>query len=298
MNIFRRLGLGSAAFGLDYGITNQAGKVTSPAVDVVFDLAGRKGVRVVDTAADYGDSEAVIGAHAPAAAEFLIVTKVNPDRIDGPGAARHQLEQSLRRLRQESVYGLLVHHASGLTGPDGDRLHDELLELKAAGMVEKIGFSAYTPVEVDAVLARHSVDLVQIPMNAIDHRFQAAGTLDAMKRRGIEIHVRSLFLQGLLLAPVNGLPDYFRPLQPHLATLRSQLAATGLSPLQGCLLFGVQNPEVDVMIIGVTDPDQLAEICDAAEQIADSRFDFTPYGLTDEAYINPSRWPANIRTGG
>ena len=70
-----RLGLGSAQFGLDYGVTNLRGQTTPADVAELLRIAGHAGVRVIDTAPAYGSSEETIGACLPSEHHFRIVTK-------------------------------------------------------------------------------------------------------------------------------------------------------------------------------------------------------------------------------
>ena len=295
MAVMNRIGLGSAAFGMDYGVTNENGRVTPSVAGELFSLASNKGIRIIDTAAAYGESEAVIGERLPKDADFKIVTKIPPSLSRGePSESIDQaFRQSLQRLQADTTYGLLVHHAADLIGPQGNEIYQALAGLKDEGLADKIGFSAYTVDEAEAVLSRFSVDIVQLPLNILDQRFLTSGMLRAMKRQGIEIHARSLFLQGILLTHPRALPAYFHPIQDHLAMLHRDLEIANLTPLEGCLLFGIQNPDVDVMILGVTCRDQLIDLCTAAAHTNGLSFDFDAYALEDENFLHPSRWPAD-----
>src|SRR5262249_17350751 len=159
--------------------------------------------RFIDTAPLYGGSEESLGRALRAGDAFAIVTKTP---WFGPGgvpanaeALTSAFQASLDRLRQERVYGLLVHRASDLLGPEGDDLFEAMRRLKQLGRVAKIGVSIYDARELEGVLARHQPDLVQLPLNVLDQRLLAGGQITRLKSAGVEIHARSAFLQGLLL---------------------------------------------------------------------------------------------------
>ncbi|HXI60358.1 MAG TPA: aldo/keto reductase, partial [Polyangia bacterium] len=160
-----KLGLGTAQFGLDYGIANAVGKTPLEEVRRILSEAERAGVRLVDTACLYGDSEEALGRSLPAKHEFRIVTKT-PKFPAGFGATEARTLQetfagSLQKLGVPRVYALLAHQADDLLGADGDRFMDALLALKDRGLVAKVGASVYTPAQVDGLLARGRIDVVQ-----------------------------------------------------------------------------------------------------------------------------------------
>lgn len=292
-----KLGLGTVQFGLDYGVSNPAGKTPQAEVGRILQLAADKGMRVLDTAAGYGESEAVLGRSLPPQHSFAIVTKAPAMRADEAGndyvgRVKATLRQSLARLRQETLYGLLVHRAEDLLSAQGEQLMEALLEFKQQGVVQKVGVSVYNAEQVDAILSRHPVELVQLPVSVLDQRLIASGHLAALKRAGVEVHARSVFLQGLLLMPSNALPDYFAVIRDHLAGYHSWLEGSALTPLQAALGFVLGLPELDHVILGVNSTVQLQEILVAQAGQLDSR-SMARFALHDPAMLDPSRWRLN-----
>ncbi len=287
-----RLGLGTVQFGLDYGISNARGRPTDDEVRKILAFAVSGGMEVIDTAAAYGDSEAVLGRCMPEAGIRLITkTKSLREYNNGSDAAWvcEGFARSLQRLQLDSVEGLLVHNAADLLGPSGDAIYAELVRLKDQGLVRRVGLSAYSGAEIDAALDRYDVDLVQVPINVLDQRLVLGGQLQRLRTRGVEIHVRSVFLQGLLLMEPAALPASFSPIRPLLQSWRDALAELAMTPAQGAFAY-IKSLDVDVALVGVEDARQLqANQRDFASGRCEG-IDFTQLALDDEAFLNPSRW--------
>ena len=291
-----RIGLGTAQFGLDYGISNPSGQVAPAEAHEILALAEESGVRIVDTAAAYGDSEERLGRLLAKDHPFSIVTKLPrlPDAL-APGATRSWVldafERSLGHLGSDRVHGLLIHGAADLLGPRGTELWAALEELRGAGSVAQVGASVYTGPEIDALLKRHPLQLVQVPLNALDQRLVRSGHLTRLKSAGIEVHVRSVFLQGLLLMePARLSNGHFEPARGALGAFQSAARSAGRSPLQAAVAYAMSVPEVDVAIFGVTSATQFAEILAAATTELPEDW-YAPFALEDERILDPSRWP-------
>ena len=190
---------------------------------------------------------------------------------------------SLTKLRPHHAYGILVHHAQDLMTEGGDRLWDALTDLRRRGSVEKIGVSVYHPEQLDAILDRYPVDLVQLPLNVYDQRFLQIGLLDRLKRAQVEVHTRSAFLQGLLLIAADRLPGYFEPLRERQAAFHARAHGMGLSPLAACLRFCLAQPAIDRVIVGCESAVQLAGIVEAAQAATSGDRPFEGGGLDRES---------------
>jgi len=288
-----KIGLGTAQLGLDYGISNPDGKTPLEEAGRILATAAREGIRVIDTAPSYGDSEQVLGQILPSRCGFDVVTKTpvfRKDRITGQDAAllEETFRRSLRHLGVASVYGLLAHHADDLLADGGDRLVERMRLLKSEGKVARIGASVYTARQIDAILERYDVDTVQVPVSVLDQRLIASGHLARLKERGVEVHARSAFLQGLLLMEPDRLPPHFHEVRGHLRAFHREARLRGFSPLQAAIGFLAGVPEIDVVIAGVNDHLQLEEICRAARPIPTEGF--AGFAISDPAILNPSEW--------
>ena len=284
-----RLALGTAQFGLDYGVANTGGKVKSDQVRAILACAANHGVNTLDTAIAYGDSEQCLGAAGVTG--WQIVSKlpafsVSDDKVEDWVQA--SLHGSLERLRVPSLDGLLLHRPQQLLGSHGKRLYQALDSLKHQGLVKKIGISIYDPEELDILWPHYRFDLVQVPFNIIDRRIVLSGWLERMSESGVEVHARSAFLQGLLLMQPSARLERFRRWQPLWEQWDHWLDDQGMSALQACLGFVVAQPEISRVVVGVDSLSQLQEIlaCAALKTVSPPAKLYS----ADEELINPSRW--------
>jgi len=288
-----KLGLGAVQMGIDYGISNKNGKTTKEEVVKILEVAARNNIRIIDTAAQYGNSEEVLGNSLPKKNNFKVVTKtISIGHEDITLSDVMRLEEtffrSIEKLRVSSVFGLLAHHAEDLIAQGGDHFMTKMMELKQRGFVEKIGVSIYTGKQIDDILNKYSIDIIQLPINVLDQRLLNNGYLSKLKAAGVEIHARSVFLQGLLLMNPDGLPPYFDKVKMHLKQYHESIRDKGMTPVQAALRFVAGLTEVDAVICGVNNHRQLEELCAATHSA--NPIDFSYYAIYDEPILNPSQW--------
>jgi aryl-alcohol dehydrogenase-like predicted oxidoreductase len=298
MSPLSRIGLGTVQFGTDYGISNRDGRPDEAEVAAILARAVEAGIGYLDTAAGYGDAEVLIGRHLPGGHGLRIITKLAPIaagtiEASHTGATLDAVARSLDRLGAVQVYGLLLHNARDLEKPGWRHLIDALHEVRARGWAARIGISVYDTSDLALVERRFTPDLVQLPFNALDHRLAVSGWLDRLKALNIEVHARSLFLQGLLLMEPDALPSFFAPMQSVLTGLRAGWAAAKLSPLAGCLQCALTNSDIDAAIIGVNRLHEFEEIERALGELAGGIAANAPVAI-DPIYLDPRRWPVQV----
>jgi aryl-alcohol dehydrogenase-like predicted oxidoreductase len=282
-----KLMLGTAQFGLDYGISNLSGKTQRQEVEKILRKGAAGPTPFLDTAYSYGDSEKVLGNFNEILKKYSVVTKL-PYIDKNNSDIQASFETSLKRLGLDKVYGLLFHDPQDLLGSRGLEHYQALLNLKEIGKVQKIGVSVYAVGQLKEILENFEVDLVQIPVNIFDRRFLRGGFLRELKDKGIEIHARSVFLQGLLLMETTGLNPFFEKIKPLLASFREQVLKKGYSPQEVCLAFVKAIDEVDRIVIGVNDLSQLEELISIYDRKID--FNYSHFESSDENILLPSNW--------
>ena len=287
-----KLALGTAQFGLDYGLSNTSGQVKIPEVKSILEEAKKYNIDTLDTAIAYGNSESVLGEAG--VDQFNIVTKLPPIPKDVGNIdlwVSSQVESSLRKMCVSSVSGLLLHRASDLT-EDAFRsqLFNSLCKLKDKGIINKIGVSIYNPEELDALEEYGiKIDIVQAPFNILDRRLETTGWLNKLKKERVELHSRSVFLQGLLLQEKNQRNAYFKKWNAYFNKLDEWIKDTKQTPLSASLNFSHSYKGINKIIVGVQNKAQLTEILTSLSQ--DSQFSVpSELEIDDLMLINPSNW--------
>lgn len=285
-----RLALGSAQFGMRYGVANRAGPVSDAELSAILECARAAGVRTLDTAIQYGESEERLGRAGMG--QWQVISKLppiesltrRPERV-GEETAR-AVHGSLRRLGIAMLHGVLLHRPQDLLSPLGAALYEALLALKREGLVARIGISVYGPEEIEELPAAFRFDIIQAPFNVVDRRLSASGWLDRLRTAGVEVHVRSAFLQGLLLMREAERPGYFARWSPLWRCWHDWLAENELTALQACLSFVLSYP-VDRVVVGV---DGVAQLQAIVAQTGQSLPPPASLASIDPELINPSRW--------
>lgn len=283
------IAIGTAQFGLNYGIANKTGRVAEAEVREIMSVARQNGVDTLDTAIAYGGAEATLGDIG--CDSWNVVTKLPPvpsDIKDVQGWVSGEASKSLIRLKLTNLYALLLHNPADLLGPQGRVLADALFKLKSQGIVSKLGVSIYNPNELDGLRDLQITDIVQAPMNVFDRGLSTSGWIDELARGGTEIHVRSAFLQGLLVMDPTQRPAQFGRWASLLALWDNWVTDTEQTRVEACLAHLKSFPEVSHIVVGIDNVRQAHEIF-AASETPPLR---APENVSsdDQQLINPAKW--------
>lgn len=284
-----KLALGTAQFGMSYGINNTKGKVPLKEVEKILDCSRSNKIDVIDTAISYGDSEEKLGKLG--VKDFKIISKI-PEIPEGESNTRDwifsQVERSLKRLNVDNLYGLMLHRPGQLEGKLGEDIRDALYEIQEQGLSKKIGISVYDIKQIEKAIQNFAFDIIQSPFNLVDQRLDDYGSLNNLKKNRIEVHTRSVFLQGLLLRDYNFLPDRFKQWDNLFRDWNHWISKHNISRVTACLQFVIQNPNIDRIVIGIETLNQLNEIVNSSNSIIN--FPFPDIRSHDSNLINPSNW--------
>lgn len=278
-----KLALGTVQFGMDYGISNKNGKVSFEEIQRILDSAKDFGINTIDTAQGYGNSEEILGNFD--LEDFNVITKTvhidkTLDRLTNFDRFKDSFFESQKKLGYIQLDGLMFHNADDLLSSNGLALWDLLEDFKQKEYVNKIGVSVYRPEELEEILKLVDIDIVQLPLNIFDQRF--INLLPELKQKNIEVHTRSTFLQGLLLMNPKEVNPYFEPIRHILEKLPENKLETALS-------FVNSIPEVDKIVVGVTNQSELQQIVNAINTKIEP-IDFEQFIIKDERYILPQNW--------
>jgi len=288
-----RLALGTVQFGQDYGIANTTGKIPGQEVFALLDHASRAGIIRLDTATAYGDSETVIGKYLKnSSRRFDVVSKLPPLEGYASGAEALLLKSTLDRLGVKQLYGYLVHRFEDFRRHEA--LWEGLKNLRGQGLIKRIGFSLYAREELEFLLDQQiQFDMVQVPYSIFDRRFERY--FDVLRKKGVEIQARSIFLQGLVFLPSKNLPVFFERARPALASLEQIARGNDLSISAICLNFVLANSSVDKVVIGVDSLEHLKAniaILNNFDHVRNIYPKLQGLQMEDEEILLPFKWPA------
>jgi len=289
-DLAQKLVIGTVQFGLDYGIANQDGQINADEIMLILDFAYENGINTLDTAKAYGSSETSIGEYLKQTENnWHIITKVN----DRNQSAIIQIQDSIKKLTVKPTI-VLAHSMNLFLEP---RFQSEFQEAKENKLIRSIGVSLYNENEINQVLESElKPDVVQLPMNILDLRLYHNGQLSELFDKGIEIHVRSVFLQGLFYLSKVDLEVRFKDAIPYLDKLKSISAEADLTISELSLLWLVSLKEVSKVIIGVDNVGQLkTHLMTLKNDVNSSVFEEAlSVNYENENILNPSLWPAKF----
>lgn len=282
-----KLMIGTAQFDRNYGIANKTGKISREEIKEILEFALENKIEYLDTGNDYGNSESIIGEISQELnTNFKVFTKLHFDfENNSIDVAKNEIIKSANKLNK--IYGLLVHNSKYLLTSKSDDIMNMLLDFKNSGIIEKIGVSAGTTDQIKNIINKYHIDVVQLPTNILDQRFLQSGLIDLMHEKNIEIHIRSVFLQGLLLMKKEDMPKYFQEL--NLDLLYNAIKEKNISMIKLSLEYA-KSLNVDRIIVGIDNKDHLAGIINEYNEPFNNDINFKDFCVSDERFTNPANW--------
>jgi aryl-alcohol dehydrogenase-like predicted oxidoreductase len=286
-SLHSKLALGTVQLGLPYGINNQNGKPDFHEATRILDLAFDSGIRILDTAEAYGNSLEVISSYLKKhpASSFKIISKF----IGSDTTLEKGLASSLETLSTDNLYGYMYHRFSDYVS---GKFRTELATLKEQKKIKNTGVSLYSIEELEAVVDDESIDMIQLPFNFLDASREKKDLMARARENGKEIHVRSVFLQGLFYKNSKELSGNMRELSPVLEKFHDILGETDMNVTQACLNFALHQPFIDFVVIGVETAAQLQSninsiLPDIDEQVFEK---LESIHVSNQALVNPGSW--------
>ena len=299
---YARLAVGTVQWGMPYGVANRSGVPSDAELKLLIEAALQLGVDTLDTARAYGRSEERIGDVLRATGHvdsFRVVTKTSPDLLGVSGdrsAAVERLRESFAvssaYLQPVKIHTLLLHRGAHRTALEGV-LWAELKLLRERGDVARIGISATTPAEATAALESREIDVIQCAGSLLDQRLARTGFFEHASELGVEIHLRSVYLQGVAFLPTHRLPRHLTPCRETLHRIDRFATARGVHPAEVWLDYARSLP-VTRIVIGAETAAQLRRNAErrtsppleGVHQLA------SDLSILPDAVLDPSRWPA------
>jgi len=285
-NFNKKLIIGSANFGNPYGLKKR--KVSNVEFNKIFRYLELNQINYLDTAKNYGDSEKLIGEKN--LSKLKIISKLPKLNKNVKNIRRWTLGRvydTLYKVKQKKIYAILIHNPNDLLSKYGSQIFKTLIKLKKKKVIKKIGISVYNPQQVDILIKKYKIDIVQIPFSVFDRRILKDNWIYKIKKKKIEIHVRSVFLQGLLLK--NKIPKFFKKWKAVFTRWNNFCKNAKISKNLAALRFVASFKEIDKIVLGIN---SLRELKINVKNILNSKKLFFPQELsvTDEKILNPYNW--------
>jgi len=285
-----KLGLAAAQFGLD-GMSASP-RARSPEIEArdILNIAARAKLSVLDVSGNYGRAEQVLGDLIPRPVPFRVtLSAARADR--GPDYVEAEARAALRRLALERADAIIVSSPAELFGAHGAAVWDRLARLRDEGLFAKIGVAAHASDDPVGVARRFKPDILQAPASLLDQRLLADGSLQRIAGLGIEVQLRSIFLNGLLFLPPDRVPAQLKGASGRLSKVRRMIAEGRSDPLQAALGFALSRVEASAVLVGVTSAAELSAVVAAASSPPPD-LDWDDMAIDDPVALDPRRWVA------
>jgi len=279
--------LGTAQFSSNYGVSNRHGKISFKEGKKIINYAHDNGARFLDTAIEYNNCDKILGKFG--VKNWNIITKITfPESKTNKFNLEKRIKESLKNLKVKKFYGILVHNHKSLKHKFNKKNFKILLSLKRKNLVKKIGISTYGVENLNFIIKNFKIDIIQTSFNLFDTRILEYLKKEKIKKN-IEIHARSIFLQGLLLINKRDLPIYFRKWDKYFEKLNNWLDQNNLDVLKTCLDFGLKNTRINKLVFGVDGIRQLRQIIKIIKYDK-INFKFPIFKSVNKDLIDPRTW--------
>ena len=284
-----KLILGTAQFGMDYGINNTTGKIQKSEVFEILKYAFQNEIKILDTAPVYGEAHKIIGEFHKEYKQirYKVITKIPANY---PIEKLEELVDSfLLELNIDCIEVLHFHSINDYISCEKQMILDVFYRLKTSKKVKSFGVSIYVNSEAD-LLNRELIDVVQLPFNLLDNINQRGKLIEQLKQKKYEIHTRSVFLQGLFFKN----SEEIKSLEIKEAIIKLQ----GICKLYSCdiaqlaLQYCLIQKEIDHLLIGVDTIGHLKKNISIASDLLTEGFveHINNIVISDISQINPSKW--------
>ena len=297
--MYPKLCLGTAQFGQDYGITNNKGIISNIELDKIFQSIIHKEIKFLDTANEYGNAEKIIGDKLNRK-EIKIITKFKTGvkklfKKEDINNLELGFQESLKRLNKKSIDSYLLHDPREFTMKNNELLMNWLINLKDRGLIKRIGVSIYEESDLNCI-PLNKIQVIQFPLSVYDQRLLKKEVIRKIKENNISIHIRSIFLQGLLLQESSKWPKFInKSFLNHHIYYQNKVLQNNLTLLESAISFIKKLDFAELILFGVTSFSELESFYKIwkSEKIVDNNLNFNLFKWDNIDDIDPRRWSKN-----
>lgn len=286
-----KLCLGTVQFGMNYGIQGNGQPDLQKAVEILT-TAYNAGIVTYDTAAAYGSAEHVLNS-------FLSQPCIDRERVriisktqSADSKIINDAKSSLKNLGIDYLDGCLLHDAELVFNEEAV---ENLKQLKETGIARKVGVSVYTPEQAKKCLDYDYVDIIQVPYNILDRRLDKCDFFTRAKEKGLEVYVRSVLLQGLLMMNPATLPAHMKFAESYLREYQNICDKNGIGYFDCAVGYVLEHPDIDYIVFGVDNLAQLNQYINLYSDLDRSKRNISEmfgsiFDNVEEKVIMPNLW--------
>ena len=275
--------LGVTQFGLPYGIMNTLKIDKKKELKKIIVYSKKKKINHLYTSKYYGSANKFLASENVKI--FNIITKFKKKDM-----LKKNFDSELNKFKeilQVDKISIMIDGFEKFNKEVSLKVYKKLIKLKNKKIISKFGFSIYSFKNIDKICKTYKPDIIQCPYNIIDRRLEKKGLIKFFSKNKIEIHVRSIFLQGLLLSKPSELPKKFLRWKKIFENFYEQMKYQKYTNLEGCLNFVTKNNKINKVLIGINDLNQLKEIISVK---CHKKIKFPNIIVKNEKLINPAKW--------
>ena len=281
--------LGTASLGTAYGIANGSEKISTRKALDLLTSASNLGINKLDTAPSYLNSHQIIGEHHLTNEKFSTYTKI-PESVNlNLESCLDSVQKSIKDLRVERLEAVYFHSFSKLMGCNLLDAQKAIEGILSSGLVSKVGASVYTENEIIQINEKFpTIKLFQVPENIADRRLLKSRKIKELSESGYEFHVRSVFLQGLLLMKDSDLPNFFQEARERINQFRDYAEKINVSLVELCMNYSASIDWATSVVVGANSLKQITEVASFTK----TELDFVDFpDCLQEKFLDPRNWP-------
>ena len=273
-----KLILGTAQFGDTYGILNYGKKKLSRLVKNKILLKAKNRINIIDTAEDYNiDLQTKKNFK-----NFEVNTKVNFDLFT---KSHKNIEIYLKKINR--FYRINVLFIRNLENNfDKTKIIKKIIYYQKKKLINKIGISIYDFKNLNKTYKKIKFDVVQIPLNIFDNR--ADKYQNFFSKNNIEVHARSIYLQGLFFSNKKIIHSQFKRFKENILSLQKKANFKSKIITIFALSHVLNKDYISKIIIGIDNYKQLDHILNF-KIISNTDF-LKKFNISNDYLIDPRKW--------
>ncbi len=293
LTLKNKLILGTAQFDNHYGLLKNKFKFNKDNIKKILDYLQKLGLNALDTSLEYKNVDQKINLKSKK--NFRVISKIKFSNKDINKISKKELENKIlksikiskKNLGLVRFEALLIHNFETLSFKNQKKIFEILTDIKKTRIYNKIGFSIYDFQKLLKSLKKFTPEIIQCPYNIFDRRLENKTLIKLIKQKKISIHARSVFLKGLLLIRPDKLPKkikkFFKPINNwHSWTLKNKI-----NKISALLSFVLLNKNIDKIVIGIQDFNQLKEILKSK---INKKINIKNFKINNHEMLSPNKW--------